>query len=94
MLVAREDEDLQRPQIGRRRHSDSDLCCTERNENIREWDDELGQLLPEEKYSFIQRYLEQVQDTHSVATSAGESGFMTEGTASEAGGQLDWDSFW
>ncbi|CAH3014178.1 unnamed protein product [Porites evermanni] len=79
------DEDLQRPQNGRRRHSDSDLYCKGRNEEVGERDDEQEQCLGEEKYSFIQKYLEQVHETSSVVTSTGESGFVTEGTASEAG---------
>lgn len=59
------------------------MYCKGRNEEVREREDEQEQFL-EEKYSFIQRYLEQVHDTHSVVTSTGESGFVTEGTASEA----------
>lgn len=80
-----EDEDFQWPQIKRRSHSDSDLYCKERNEEVRERDDEQEQFLGEEKYFFIQKYLEQVCETHSVVTSTGESGFVTQGTASEAG---------
>ena len=56
-----------------------------RNEEVGERDDEQEQCLGEEKYSFIQKYLEQVHETSSVVTSTGESGFVTEGTASEAG---------
>ena len=69
----------------RRRHSDSDLYCKGRNEEVREREDEQEQFLGEEKYSFIQKYLEQIHETHSFVTSTGESGFVTEGTASEAG---------
>lgn len=61
------------------------MYCKGRNDEIRERDDEQEQFLGEEKYSLIQKYLEQVHETHSVVTSAGESGFATEGTASEAG---------
>ena len=61
------------------------MYCKGRNEEIRERDDEQEQFLGEEKYSFIQKYLEQVHETHSVVTSTDESGFATEGTASEAG---------
>lgn len=73
----------------RRRHSDSDLYCKGRNEEVREREDEQEQFLGEEKYSFIQKYLEQIHETHSVGTSTGESGFVTEGTASEAGNLED-----
>ena len=61
------------------------MYCKGRNEEVRERDDEQEQFLGEEKYSFIQKYLEQVHETFSVVTSTGESGFVTEGTASEAG---------
>ena len=64
---------------------DSDLYCKERNEEVRERDDEQEQFVGEGKYSLIQKYLEQVHETHSVVTSTGESGFVTEETASEAG---------
>ena len=47
----------------RRRHSDSDLYCKGRNEEVREREDEQEQFLGEEKYSFIQKYLEQIHET-------------------------------
>ena len=61
------------------------MYCKGRTEEVRERDDEQEQFLGEEKYSFIQKYLEQVHEIHSVVTSTDESGFVTEGTASEAG---------
>lgn len=79
VLTAREFEDLQKPTTGRRRESDSD------DEEIGERDKEQEQFLPDEKHYLFQRYLErQVHDAPSVATTAGESGFVTEGTASNA----------
>ena len=69
----------------RRRNSDSELYCNRKDEEISERDKEQDQFLAEEKYSFVQRYLEQVHDTRSAITSAGESGFVTEGTATEVG---------
>ena len=69
----------------RRRNSDSELYCKSKDEEISERDKEQDQLLAEEKYSFVQRYLEQVYDTRSAVTSTGESGFVTEGTATEVG---------
>lgn len=79
---AGEDEDLRGPQNGQ---SDSDFYCKGRNEEIRESEYKQEQSLGEEKYFFIQRYLERAHDTYSVGTFSGESGFVTEGTASEAG---------
>ena len=61
------------------------MYCKERNEEVRERDDEQEQFLGEEKYSLIQKYLEQVHETRSVVTSTGDSGFLTEETASEVG---------
>ena len=61
------------------------MYCKERNEEVRERDDEQEQFLGKEKYSLIQKYLEQVHETRSVVTSTGDSGFLTEETASEVG---------
>ena len=61
------------------------MYCKERNEEVRERDDEQEQFLGEEKYSLIQKYLEQVHETRSVVTFTGDSGFLTEETASEVG---------
>ena len=61
------------------------MYCKERNEEVRERDDEQEQFQGEEKYSFIHKYLEQVHETRSVVTSTGDSGFVTEETASEVG---------
>ena len=69
----------------RRRNSDSELYCNRKDEEISEREKEQDQFLAEEKYSFVQRYLEQVHDTRSATTSTGESGFVTEGTATDVG---------
>ena len=68
-----------------RRNSDSELYCKSKDEEINEGDKEQDQFLAEEKYSFVQRYLEQVHDTRSAIASTGESGFVTEGTATDVG---------
>ena len=68
-----------------RRNSDSELYCKSKDAEISEGDKEQDQFLAEEKYSFVQRYLEQVHDTRSAITSTGESGFVTEGTATDVG---------
>ena len=68
-----------------RRNSDSELYCKSKDEEISERGKEQDQFLAEEKYSFVHRYLEQVHDTRSAITSTGESGFVTEGTATDVG---------
>ena len=77
--------DSERSTKRRRRNSDSELYCKSKDEQISERDKEQDQLLADEKYSFVQRYLEQVHDTRSANTSTSESGFVTEGTATEVG---------
>ena len=77
--------DSERSTKRRRRNSDSELYCKSKDEEISERDKEQDQFLAEEKYSFVQRYLEQVHDTRSAITSTGESGFVTEGTATDVG---------
>ena len=69
----------------RRRNSDSELYCKSKDEEISERDKEQDPFLAEEKYSFVHRYLEQVHDTRSATTLTGESGFVTEETATEVG---------
>ena len=73
--------DSERSTKRRRRNSDSELYCKSKDEEISERDKEQDQLLADEKYSFVQRYLEQV----SAIASTSESGFVTEGTATEVG---------
>ena len=68
-----------------RRNSDSELYCKSKDAEISEGDKEQDQFLAEEKYAFVQRYVEQVHDTRSAITSTGESGFVTEGTATDVG---------
>ena len=77
--------DSERSTERRRRNSDSELYCKSKDEEISERDKEQDQFLAEEKYSLLQRYLEQVHDTRSAVTSTGESGFVTEGTATDVG---------
>ena len=77
--------DSERSTKRRRRNSDSELYCKSKDEEISERDKEQDQLLADEKYSFVQRYLDQVRDTRSAITSTGESGFVSEETATEVG---------
>ena len=63
--------DSERSTKRRRRNSDSALYCKSKDEEIRQMDrEQLDQLHADEKYFFVQRYLEQVHDTRSVITSA------------------------
>ena len=76
--------DSERSTKRRRRNSDSELYCKSKDEEIS--DKKLDQRRADEKYSLVQRYLvEQVPDTSSTITSTSESGFGTEGTATEVG---------
>ena len=77
--------DSERSTKRRRRNSDSELYCNRKDEKISERGKKEDQLLADEKYSFVQRYLEQVHDTRSAITSTGESGFVIEGTATDVG---------
>ena len=40
-----------------------------------------------EKYAFVQKYLEDVQDTRSITTEASDSGLATHAAASELGNE-------
>ena len=77
--------DSERSTKRRRRNSDSELYCNRKDEEISERDKKQDQFLGEEKYFFVQRYLQQVQDTRSAISSTGESGFVSEGTETDLG---------
>ena len=81
--------DSERSTKMRRRNSDSELYCKSKDEEISERDKDQDQFLGEGKYSFILRYLEQVNDTSSAITSTGDSGFASEGTAKDVGNLED-----
>ena len=81
--------DFERSTKRRRRNSDSELYCKSKDEEIRERDKEEDPFLAEEKYSFVLSYLKQVRDTSSAITSTGESGFVSEGTATDVGNLED-----
>jgi len=76
---------LESPRKRRRRNSDSELYCKTRDEVIREREMERERFLGEEKYAFVQRYLENVHETHSITTLTSDSGIKTHGAPSELG---------
>jgi len=82
-FIAPEIKRLERPLTSRRRHSDSSLFCKARDQNIEESEKEEERFLGEEKYEFVQRYLENVRDVHSATTETSDSGVKTHGAPSE-----------
>ena len=52
---------------------------------IREREMERERFLGEEKYAFVQRYLENVHETHSITTLTSDSGMKRHGAPSELG---------
>ncbi|XP_078345172.1 uncharacterized protein LOC144630676 isoform X5 [Oculina patagonica] len=88
---AQETEKLERPGTSRRRHSDSDLYCKARDEEIRESKgnpevsvgDE-ARYLDSDKYAFVQSYLQNIPDeTQSMTTETSDSGIRTHGAPSD-----------
>ena len=78
---------LERPEGSRRRNSDSNVYYKEKEEEVRrEGEKEQDRFLEDEKYSFVQRYLENVRETHSFTTETeSDSGIKTHGATSELG---------
>ena len=87
LFKAREIEDLERPRKRRRRNSDSNLYRKARGEDEESRESEKKQkgFLAEDKYAFVQRYLENVHETHSATTETSDSGIKTHGAPSELG---------
>ena len=71
--------------MSRRRHSDSSLFCKARDQNIEESEKKEERFLGEEKYEFVERYLENVHNVHSATTETSDSGVQTHGAQSELG---------
>jgi len=71
--------------MSRRRHSDSSLFCKARDQNIEESEKKEERFLGEEKYEFVERYLENVHNVHSAMTETSDSGVQTHGAQSELG---------
>ena len=83
--TARKIEDLESPRKRRRRNSDSDLYRKTRDDEIKEREMEEERFLGEEKYAFVQRYLENIHEAHSITTLTSDSGIKAHGAPSELG---------
>ena len=81
--TAQEFEMLESPRKTRRRNSDSDLYCKAKDEEMSERERNQERFLGEEKYAFVQKYLENVSETHSFTTETSDSGIKTHGAPSE-----------
>lgn len=44
-------------------------------------------IVGQEKYAFVQKYVQDVQETHSITTETSDSGYWTHSTSSELGGK-------
>ena len=79
------EQHLERPRRSRRRNSDSELYYTGKKEDAREGEKREERFLADEKYAFVQRYLENVSETHSFTIETSDSGIKTHGAPSELG---------
>ena len=83
-FTAQGTEDLERPRERRRRNSDSSLYCKARDETTVQSEREAEtKHLDSEKYDFVQRYLQNIQETHSMTTETSDSGISTLGEQSD-----------
>ena len=69
----------------RRRNSDSDMYSKAKDEEMSKRKRNQERFLAEEKYGFVQRYLENLHETHSFTTETSDSGIKTHGATSELG---------
>ena len=74
---------LESPRKRRRRNSDSDLYSKAKDEEMSERKRNQEPVLGEEKYAFVQRYLENLQERQSLTTETSDSGIKTHGAPSE-----------
>ncbi|KAJ7333606.1 CCR4-NOT transcription complex subunit 6-like, partial [Desmophyllum pertusum] len=82
-------ETVERPRERRRRNSDSDLYCKTRDDEIGESKKE-SEISPgeeakyqdSEKLAFVQNYLQNIHETHSMTTETSDSGIRTLGEPS------------
>jgi len=83
-LTAQVTEDLERPRERRRRNSDSSLYCKARDATTVQSEREAEtKHLDSEKYEFVQSYLQNIQETHSMTTEMTDSGIRTHGEPSD-----------
>ena len=83
-FTAQTTEDLERPRKRRRRKSDSSLYCKARDEATAQSEREAEtKHLDSEKHEFVQSYLPNVLETHSMTTETSDSGIRTHGEPSD-----------
>ena len=83
-LTAQENEGVERPRKRRRRNSDSGLYSKAKDEDTAQSERELEtKNLESEKCEFVQRYLQNIQETHSMTTETSDSGIRTHGEPSD-----------
>ena len=76
--------DLESPRKRRRRNSDSILHCKARDVATAQSETEAEtKHLDSEKYEFVQSYLQNIQETHSMTTETSDSGIRTHGEPSD-----------
>ena len=82
-------EILERPRERRRRNSDSNLYYKAREEEVEQTENqperalEGGAQLDFDKRMFVENYLQNIHETHSMTTETSDSGIRTLGTTSE-----------
>ena len=79
------EQHLERPRRSRRRNSDSELYYKGKEEEVRGGEKKEERFLADEKYAFVQRYVENLQERQSLTTETSDSGIKTHGAPSEFG---------
>ena len=79
------EQHLERPRRSRRRNADSELYYKGKEEEVRGEEKKEERFLADEKYAFVQRYLENLQERQSLTTETSDSGIKTHGATSELG---------
>lgn len=78
-------EEPERSRVRRRRNSDSSLYRKPKDTEMGEIGKERERFLGDEKYAFVQRYLENAHEALSALTETTDSGIKTHGAPSELG---------
>ena len=83
-ITAEETEGLEIPRERHGRNSDSRLYCKARDEATAQSENGAEtKHLDSEKYEFVQSYLQNIQETHSMTTETTDSGIRTHGEPSD-----------
>ena len=89
-FTAQETEIIERPRKRHRRNSDSNLYFKARDDKFGESKKESGislvdktKYLDSEKEAFVQNYLQNIRETHSMVTETSDSGITTHGAPSD-----------